>query len=192
MALKLYGSIPSPFVRRVRLYLENTDYEMVAVNVYDDAERAQYANVSPIKKLPVLKDGEEVVMDSRVIYYYLRQKFGKGFPDTKEQNLLAAMDAFADSLVIIMLGKRSELDVSKDALIFKLQLERLPDILSWLNLQAEEGAFSQWDFPAMSLYAILDWMVFRELYDISDYPALLKILADNQRREIVQATDPRG
>ncbi len=192
MALKLYGSIPSPFVRRIRMYLENVDFEMISVNVYDDAERAQYANISPIKKLPVLIDGDETVMDSRVIYYHLRQKRGEGFPDTREQNLLAAMDAVADSLVILMLGKRSGMEVSADALMFKLQLERLPDVLGWLNQQAEEGVFDRWEFPAMSLYAILDWAQFRELYDFSDYPALLQVLAGNAERGVVKATDPRG
>lgn len=190
MSMTLYGSLPSPYVRRIRMLLEGMDYRFEAVDLYNDEKRAEYASISPIKKLPVLVDGEQTVFDSHVICEYLRRKQGAPDLPIEQHNLIAAIDGVNDSLIVLFMGTRSGLEVSPSALLFKLQLERIPDTLAWLNAQATQGAFDEWHMATIALIALLDWAEFRNLYDFSDYPALLAAREAHQKRDIVKATYP--
>ena len=67
MSMTLYGSLTSPYVRRVRILLENIDYEFKNTNVYDDTQRAEFSAISPLRKLPVLVDGDTPIFDSAAI-----------------------------------------------------------------------------------------------------------------------------
>ncbi|MCR8923919.1 glutathione S-transferase family protein [Dasania sp. GY-MA-18] len=191
MPMTLYGSIPSPFVRRIRLFLADEEYQFKTLNVFDDAERAEYAAITPIKKLPVLVDGDMTIFDSHVIYQYLIQKQALPQPPMEEYNLVSVIDAVTDSLVILFISKRSDLDTNSDQLIFKLQRERIPDSLQWLNQQAAQGAFADWHYATMALISLLDWAEFRELYDFADYPALVAARELHSQRDIVKATMPQ-
>lgn len=190
MSITLYGSLPSPYVRRVRLFLEGVDYQFKPLNVYDDAERAEYAAITPIRKLPLLVDGDTPVFDSHVICEHVRKLRGLPEFSIAEHNLVSVVDAATDSMIILFMGKRSELPVDSSKLLFKLQLERLPDTLAWLNQQAEQGAFDDWSFATIALISLLDWAEFRSLYEFSDYPALLAARDKHAQREIVKATMP--
>ena len=77
MTFTLYGSIPSPYVRRIRLYLEGIEHEFKTLNIYDDLERQAFAKLTPIRKLPILQAGETVLFDSHSIAEYLREYKGE-------------------------------------------------------------------------------------------------------------------
>ncbi len=188
--MKLYGSIPSPYVRRIRLLLAETPYEFCPVNVFEDISRAEFNILSPIKKLPVLVDGEQVVFDSHVIFEYLQERQGLSPLTVADQNVISVVDAVTDSLIILLMGKRSELAVDADVLLFKLQRERIPDCLQWLEAKAEQGEFVAWKYSTMALLAMMDWAEFRELYEFSNYPSLRQVRASHQSRAIVQSTLP--
>ena len=191
MSMTLYGSPASPYVRRIRMYLDTDDYTFKVVDVYDDNTRAEYAKISPIRKLPVLEHNGTTVFDSRIIYQYLRQQRGMAAPAIAEHNLVSAVDAVTDSLIILLMTKRSGLEPDPARLIIKLQLERIPDTLQWLNTQALQGAFDDWHYPAIALISLIDWAVFRELYSFEAYPALLAAVEKHSQLAIVQATTPR-
>ncbi|WP_019530577.1 glutathione S-transferase family protein [Dasania marina] len=191
MAMTLYGSLPSPFVRRIRLFLDQAEYQFKTLNIFNDEERAEYAAVSPIKKLPVLVDNGQSIFDSHVIYQYLLQQQGLAQPSLQEYNLVSAIDAVTDSLVILFMGKRSELKTDADVLLFKLQHERIPDSLQWLNQQAAQRAFVDWHYATMALIALMDWAELREMYNFDDYPALIAARALHSERAIVKSTMPQ-
>lgn len=191
MSMTLYGSLASPYVRRIRLFLDGSDYSFRQVDVYDDQTRAEYATVSPIKKLPVLEHNGVTVFDSRVIYQYLCQHQGLAAPSIQEHNLISAIDAVTDSLIILLLTKRSGEDIDPQKLIIKLQLERIPDTLHWLNQQAEQGAFDDWHYGTIALISLLDWATFREIYRFDDYSALTTAADRHADRNIVGATAPQ-
>ena len=191
MSMTLYGSLPSPYVRRIRMLLEGVDYHFEPVELYQDDTRAAFAQVSPIRKLPVLVDGEQTVLDSHVICDYVRRKQGLDPLSIDELNLVSAVDAVNDSLIVVFMGQRSGLEVSSDLLMFKLQLERIPDSLAWLNEQAKKGAFKDWGMATISLISLLDWSEFRNLYDFSAYPALLAARDAHRGRAIVGETFPQ-
>ena len=104
MTMKLYGSLPSPYVRRVRMALDGFDYEFVPVNIYDDASRAEFSRVSPIRKLPVLVNGafNEWGVASNALtclldWAELRELYRfDGYPA-----LLAARQSFADKPIVV-------------------------------------------------------------------------------------------
>ena len=190
MSITLYGSLPSPYVRRIRLFLDTMTHEFHSIDIYNDTIRSEFTKISPIKKLPVLIDEGKSIFDSHVIYQHIRRKRGLAEASIEECNLVSAIDAVTDSLIILLLGKRSELPIDSEKLIFKLQLERIPDSLSWLNQQAEQGAFNEWHFGTMALISLIDWAQFRELYDFAAYPKLLAVIDQHKEREIVRTTAP--
>ena len=190
MSLILYGSKPSPYVRRIRMLLAGKPFTFEAINVYDDATRAEYSKVSPIRKLPVLVDAEQTVFDSHVIADYLTDKFALSKPSVTEHNLITAIDAVTDSLIILFMGKNSGLEPSPEQLIFKLQLERIPVLLDWLSEQASRGEFKHWSFAVMCLISLIDWAHFRELFDFTDYPELLAVRKQFAESPVVKETMP--
>jgi len=190
MSITLYGSLPSPYVRRIRMHLDDTPYQFSAVNIYDDADRAKFSAITPIKKLPVLVDGDSPIFDSHVISQHINKLRNLNEPSLAQHNLISAIDAVTDSLIILFMGKKSNLNVSTDILFFKLQLERIPASLQWLNQQAEQGSFNDWDLCSIALISLMDWAEFRELYEFSDYPALLAARDAHATRDIVRSTAP--
>lgn len=190
MAITLYGSIPSPYVRRIRMLLEGQDYQFEIVDLYNDAARAEYAKLNPLKKMPMMVDAEQKLYDSHVIAQYIQDKFNLPQPSFDELNLVSGVDAVVDSLIVIFYGKRSEFAISKDKLIFQLQLERIPDVLAWLNEQAKQGGFNQWGYASIALVSLVNWVEFRNLYDLTPYEDLLAAVDLHRERAIVKSTMP--
>ncbi len=186
----LYGSLTSPYVRRIRLFMEGMDYEFRTINIFDPEFRASFRAVSPIKRLPVLQDGEDVIFDSHIIYQYLRQKQGLPVAPLRECNQVSVIDAVVDSCITLLLGQRSGLSVDEDHLLFRLQRERLPDSLAWLAGEAETGGFDDWHYGTMCLVAMLDWLAFREFSGPEQYPVLQRVSAAHAARAIVRETLP--
>ena len=71
MTIELYGSKPSPYVRRICMLLDGEDYTFHNVNVYDAEFRKIYTSITPIKKLPTLVVNDQSIFDSHVIAQYL-------------------------------------------------------------------------------------------------------------------------
>jgi len=191
MSITLYGSLPSPYVRRIRMHLDDTPYQFSAVNIYDDAERAKFSEITPVKKLPVLVDGDSPIFDSHIISQHINQLRNLNELNLIQHNLISAIDAVTDSLIILFMGKKSNLNVNTDTLLFKLQLERIPASLQWLNQQAKQGDFNNWDLCSIALVSLIDWAEFRELYEFSDYPALLAARDAHATRDIARSTAPK-
>ncbi len=190
MSLKLYGSKPSPYVRRIRMLLEGQDYQLELVDLYNDAARAEYEKLNPLKKMPMLDDNGQKLYDSHVIAQYLQQKFNLAQASFNDLNLVSAVDAVTDSLIVLFYGKKSGFELDSDKLIFQLQLERIPSVLTWLNNQAKAGAFSEWGYASIALMSLVNWVEFRSLYDLSPYTDLLAAADKHRDRAIVQSTMP--
>lgn len=189
--MKLVGSTPSPYVRRTRLWLEGEDYEFIDLNIYSEEGRQVLETYTPAMKIPVLVDGEHSVLDSRVIYRYLNDKLNKETLTLDQENNLSLIDSVQDSFIIRLMTERSGIDPAGDILILNLQKDRINNTLPILEEKVKAGDFEQWQYPAMCLFALLDWVSFRELFDFSAYPALEQFRQDQLSRDIVQSTDPR-
>lgn len=173
MALQLYGTQASPFVRRIRLLMGDTAYEFIPVNFLEPAPRQAFAQISPIRKVPVLVDGEKVIFDSHQIQAYLQPRLNQPALTLEQQKQLTVIDAVLDSMVILMMARRSGLDVNPEQLIFALNIERIQDSLDWLDSASASGAFEHWEYVSMSLLAMVQWAKFRELENFDNYPRLM-------------------
>lgn len=69
--ITLYGASLSPFVRKVRVVLaiKNLEYEYVQSMPWSNDE--ELAKVSPLGKIPAMRDGELKISDSKVLSRYL-------------------------------------------------------------------------------------------------------------------------
>jgi glutathione S-transferase len=75
MSLELLGGSVSPFVRKVRIVLteKGLDFEHTQVNPF--AGPPGWREISPLGRIPALKDGDRVINDSSVIALYLEKRF---------------------------------------------------------------------------------------------------------------------
>jgi glutathione S-transferase len=165
-------------------------YDFVNLDIYG-ADRARLREISPVLKIPVLEDGETRVFDSRVIHRYLADKgHVERIPWSKE-NTLTVIDGVSDSLVNVLLLKRSGVVLDPASVLGKSHTERVKDSLALLESQIQAADFARWDFLSQSLYSLLDWCLFRELVDLSAYPRLLMFVSTHKNQIRVQETDPR-
>jgi glutathione S-transferase len=75
MSLVVLGAGVSPFVRKVRAFLaeKGQSYQLEMVNPY--APPQGWREISPLGRIPALRDGERVINDSSVICQYLERRF---------------------------------------------------------------------------------------------------------------------
>lgn len=75
MCLTIYGAPLSPFVRKVRLFLAEKilDYQLEIILPF--GQPAWYRDMSPLGRIPALKDGDFTLADSSVICQYLDDKY---------------------------------------------------------------------------------------------------------------------
>ena len=192
MAYTLIGSPTSPYVRRLRLYLRDIPYTFQAVNIMDPLDDGRLTRVSPIKKIPVLLIDDQPLFESRVIYNYLQKALGRSTLSLPEENFVSAIDALQDQLIQLYLLKRSGHPIDGANPYFRRSDERRKAILSYLASGVVKGEFSRWDYPSMSLYALIDWALLREAMETKDLqPALQSFFADAATQPAVAATDPR-
>lgn len=74
MTYQLLGANVSPFVRKVRVLLaeKGIDYDYEQVSPFSPPEG--WRDISPLGKIPVLRDGDKTVNDSSCICQYLEMK----------------------------------------------------------------------------------------------------------------------
>lgn len=192
--MKLIGSTTSPFVRRIRLYflqLNVTDFDFINLDIFSSQDRQLLTANNPAQKVPALVDEEQCIYDSRVIFRYLSQKYKQSSLTWSQENLLTLIDAANDSLVSLLLLKRSGLDTSEDLFFFNLQHERVEKIFSVLAQAVNDGEFEQWHYPTICLYCLLDWTEFRQLYDFNQLVDLVEFHRGCSNNAGVNETDPR-
>ncbi|MEC8749090.1 MAG: glutathione S-transferase family protein [Pseudomonadota bacterium] len=189
--MKLYGSTTSPYVRRIRIVLASTEHEFLNLQIFSGEDRELLASRNPTLKVPCLEDDGQMIFDSRIIYSYLADKLDHEGLSWEEENQLTLIDAANDSFVQLMLLKRSDFDISEDKMYYRLQNERIEAVLDALSNQLDAGGFSGWTYPEICLYSMIDWVLFRELHSMKDYPQLLSFHEKHHDRIEITATDPR-
>ncbi len=192
--MKLYGSNASPYVRRLRILLAETDYDFQVVNVFGE-DREAIKKVNPTLKIPMFEDekleGTKVLYDSGLVYRFLVEQYGFEALSFAEQNYLAVIDACNESLVNMMIMRRSGIDTTEDKLYFNIQRERQEVSFDLLEEEVKKGTFANWSYLTMSLLVLVEWAQFRELFDFANYPNLKAFVAQNQQQTGVQETAPK-
>lgn len=190
----LIGSVTSPYVRRLRILMKDLELEFKAMMIFDPTQRVELKKVTPILKIPVLQihsgDKTQNIYESRVIFNYLNKQHFKEELSLEEENLISIIDGINDSFVTLYMMKLADMPIDEDKRFIKAQRERIAEGFSHLNsLWAQDR---RWNYTAISLYCLIDWALFRDLYDFRDTPVLLRFHQAHNNDEIVKATDPRS
>jgi glutathione S-transferase len=152
--MQLIGSYLSPYVRKVLVCLDikGVDYEIDPIVPYFG--NAAFTALSPLRRVPVLVDGDTVLADSTVICEYLNERFPDPplLPDETRLRARARwLEEYADSRlgeVIIWrlfnerVIKRFVWRQATDEAVVSAALEReLPELLDYLEGECPAGAF---------------------------------------------------
>ena len=188
MPYQLYGSQTSPFVRRIRILMENIQYEFKELEIFE--RDAQLLNkINPINQVPVLVDDGKVIWDSRQIFAYLNSFHRFQNMDWDDENSLTAIDNAMSSAVALLLMRRSGINIDEPLMYVQRQKERIESVLDHLTPFIREKVATQaWDFHTISLYAFFDWGTFRNLIDLSKRKECLELLALHVDRSIIKET----
>lgn len=188
---KLIGSLPSPYVRRVRLVLEelNLPYEFQTIDVMSSEGQEILSQFSIIRRVPVLIDEktQEVYTDSGLITQFLRKD---KFDYREEEIKLLINEACASALTILQLS-RFKLDESGESIIAKNHQKRVNDILDYFENHNEVYSLEKFEIIEQWLFCMLDWFEFRELAKWKDKNNLVDFYEAHVNRDAVKKTNPR-
>lgn len=187
----VYGTTTSPFVRRIRLLLGEIPHELKEMNLHDEQEYIELNKINPLNQIPILKDGEKVIWDSRQIFNYLNSihKFQEMSLD--DENNLTVIDGMMSAGVTLMQLRRSGLAADSDFQLNFRSRARMESSLNYLKKFLASEKSSQWNFHTISLISFLEWAIFRDILSIKDYPECCSFLAQHSSNKLVQQTKPR-
>jgi glutathione S-transferase len=149
--MKLIGSVPSPYVRKVRVVMaeKKLEYQFVLEDVW--AADTTIIDSNPLGKVPCLvMEGGEALFDSRVIVEYLDtlSPVGKLIPPSgRERTEVKTWEALADGLLDAAIAARLEAhwvgrsDGERSQNWIDRQLGKVHDSLIAMSKGLDEKAF---------------------------------------------------
>ena len=189
MAYTLIGSKTSPFVRRIRMVMENIPFEFKELNIFETEDALTLNKVNPVNQVPVLVDGEQPIWDSRQIFNYLNSKHALHKMSWQDENLLTAIEGAMNSGVSLLLMKRSGMNVDEPYMFVNRQKERIESVLDFVKPYMANEGLKEWNFITMTLYAFLDWAAFRNIISLEGRTECLNFLAKHADKTIVKQTE---
>ena len=197
-ALTVYGTTTSPYVRRVRVIAHELGVDVKLVNTSDADGQARMRAINPIWKVPAATIGELSLLDSTTICEHLLSTHGpepmEPFrPDNAhERNLLTVIDGALDALINGFYLARDGVTTESSAYARKQQ-ERAASAMTWLEQWATGPWLSQVQqlgLPEVAMVTTVDWMRFRNTYDVSKHPKLVELADHWAQRESFSSTFP--
>ena len=152
MSIVIHGVPPSPFVRKVRVFLaeKNVPYELKMQQPFD--KTPEYLAISPLGKVPCFQDGDFTVPDSSVICAYLERTNPEPalYPsDPKEFARALWFEEYADSKLAEVCGGPFFQRVVRplffqqdpdEKAVAKAVDEDQPPVFDYLESQVSEGS----------------------------------------------------
>lgn len=182
--MELIGSVASPFVRRIRILLYGQDYTFTKVNILEPQGAKIIKNYSPISRIPVLIDKDQVYWDSMLITKYLKPNL----IDLKTESELIMLNELTDSGLQNFQFLRFNMDLKGDSILAQNNKRRIKNILEYFD----NKNLSHWDIITQWLYCTLDWFSYREIYPWEDnFDNLLTFYKANHERPEIKETNPR-
>ena len=168
--MKLIGSTTSPYVRKVRLLLENVDYEFETLKALSPEASSILEKYGPVKRIPILIDNGKHLFDSTIICEYLLEQ--KSIQLSIDEKLtLKLIDELCDACIALFQQKIWKLDKRWQNEFSTRMLSRAFGILDLLESLQAEGKLTS--FQKDWLYCVLDWLSFRSVINwIENHPCL--------------------
>lgn len=168
--MKIFGSLTSPFVRKVRVLLheKHLPYEFVRENPREPDSHAQ--RLSPLRKVPVLElDGGRVLIDSLVILEYLDGLSGEPLLPPRSDARWEVLHwhslstGLLDSVIKRMLELRRP-EVQRSSEVIDWEERRIARVLESLARADKPGGFlvgGQFGVADLSVGVALEYLDFR-------------------------------
>lgn len=205
MSLILYGAILSPYVRKIRIQLAE---QLIAHELVMQAPFNQpdwFFEISPLGRIPAIKDGDLALADSAVIAQYLQDTRGGAplYGDTPEQAArvrwlekyadyelgdLATRVVFVNRLLKPVSGGKCD-----DAAV-QQALDQLPTLFDYLEAQLGEQQYFLGEQFSMADIAVCSQLInlahVGELIDEYRWPNLSSLLSRVTARSSVSSLLP--
>jgi glutathione S-transferase len=167
--MKLYGSLTSPFVRKVRVVIEEKALACTFIRDNPRLPESYARRLSPLAKVPVLElDGGGVLYDSRVIVEYL-DSLGHGHllpSDPAARWTTLRLHALADGLTesairVVLEGRRPEGERHVDVVDWETQ--RIARVLDALEKEPKKMLYfaSDMSLADIAIGVALEYVDFR-------------------------------
>jgi len=152
MAIVLYGIGASPFVRKVRVVLAEKGIphereDVIPVNVSDE-----YRKISPLGKIPAMRDGDRTLCDSSIICAYLERTHPDPalYPSDPYEHARAMwLEEYGDTALVNVTGPKIFFQrivqprffnrETDEAVVQKAIDEELPPLFDYLESQLGDG-----------------------------------------------------
>ncbi len=199
--MKLFGTLTSPYVRRVRIVASMNGAPIELVNTFTADGQAELRRASPIWKVPVLETEQGPIYDSRVITDYLLERFGtEGLREQRagdrwqEANRISVIDGGLDAAINVFYLRRDGAKAEEVPYLQK-QADRVTSAMTWLESQIEAGAFgpgsSLVGLAEIALVSSADWMRFRDAYPVERHPRIVALCERLAEYPAFRSTQPQ-
>lgn len=202
--MKLYGTYPSHFTRKVRIGLHELGVPFTFETLTGINETgAQHFADNPLHRFPVLVEGSQRLWESDLICSYLSENYSSSKTrfDTlhlpiDELQLLAVMNGAMACGVQLIRIRRSEIPIPQNFMKFRQDQQALVESLEWLDRWmvtggVNLGSASQSTIVEVTLMCLLEWAVFREMIpSLASYPHLDKFVLERKDHSCFQLTHP--
>ncbi|WP_137817740.1 glutathione S-transferase family protein [Pseudomonas sp. 2FG] len=207
MSLTVYGAPLSPFVRKLRLFLaeKGLDYQLEIITTL--GQPAWYRELSPLGRIPALKDGNFTLADSSVICQYLEDKHADLPPlygrDAEQRAQVRWLEKYADyelaPLTTFAIFRNRALKPSMGQLCDEAAVQtalndKLPTHFDYLEKTLGSAAYFVGEALSVADLAFACQLINMEhggeQLDAQRWPGLTALYARIKARESVQAVLP--
>jgi len=202
--MKLYGSVTSPYVRKVRVTLIEKKIDFVLEQGYLTGNPPMIDGVNPLGKVPALElDDGTLIYDSAVIVDYLEglNPVGHLIPEDRHQRMLvkrweALSDGLLDAAVLVLLETRRENPAERSQAWIDKQQGKVDRAMAYMSQQLGEKNWCQGDaftLADISVGSALLWIEFRFPNNNwrKQYPNLDRLVTKLAQRKSFQDTPPQ-
>ncbi len=163
MGYKLYGANPSPFVRKVRVFLAEKGIDYEHEQVIPFAAPPEFRERSPLGKIPYFEHDGRFLADSSVIQAYLERRHPEPAlqpEDPWEYARCLWFEEWTDGGLIPVVGpvfferfvKPNFFKQEPDEAVVKESLDKLPEHLDYLEKELADGR----EFLAGGRFSVAD------------------------------------
>lgn len=196
--LRLYGTVTSPYVRRVRIVAHELGLACELVDTFGDEGQAAMRALNPLWKVPTAELDGQPIFDSRVINHALLRRHGPGplapvpAEDLATDNLMTAIDGALDALInAFYLGKDG---VSPESASYVgKQQQRAAAAMQWIADRVDDGWLTpakQFGLAEIALCTCAEWMQFRKTYPVEQHASIARLVERHGTRPSLVETRP--